>query len=130
MDKRRLCVKHPFRVQANLTRSWCNEVALCRTSSLQQALSPVPHLSDTQLNSRGPHTAQLGQQVGASDPTGCRQKRDASEFSREKTPKLKVFFSFFLQFQLLLSVSLVAEHTAHCSALSIRTASARRISHN
>lgn len=33
MDKLRLCEAHPFREQANLTRSWCNEVALCRTSS-------------------------------------------------------------------------------------------------
>lgn len=37
MDKRRLCVAHPCRGQASLTRSWCNEVALCRTSSSQQA---------------------------------------------------------------------------------------------
>lgn len=37
MDKLRLCGAHPFREQANLTRSWCNEVALCRTSSLQRA---------------------------------------------------------------------------------------------
>lgn len=36
VDKRRLCEAHPFQGQARLTRSWCNGVALCRTSSLQQ----------------------------------------------------------------------------------------------
>lgn len=41
MDTRWLCAACPFRGQANLTRSWCNGVALCRTSSSQQGLSPV-----------------------------------------------------------------------------------------
>lgn len=77
MDKRRLCVEHPFRGQANLTRSWCNEVALCRTSSLQQALSPVADLYDG-------HATQQARppQSSAGATSRCTKKRDAPEFTR------------------------------------------------
>lgn len=69
MDTRRSCVAHPFREQANLTRSWRNGVALCRTSSSPRAFKSS-HCRTRNATTEGPLTALLGGQVRASDPAG------------------------------------------------------------
>lgn len=92
MDKPRLCEAHPFREQANLTRSWCNEVALCRTSSWQRAFKSCRWLVGRTRNTtaEGPSELSWGTK---SDPTRCREKRDAPKFTREKLDFCVLFYN-------------------------------------
>lgn len=71
MDTRRWCAAGPFRGQANLTRSWRNGVALCRTSSLPRAFKSSPWLVSRTRNATtgGPWERLCLSQVAASDPS-------------------------------------------------------------
>lgn len=105
MDKRRWCEAHPFLAQANLTRSWCNGVALCRTSSLQQLLR-ASRSSDTQRSSGGTLGAQRRQQVDASDSSGA----------------LRVLKTFFFQTARSAVIDCQLRSRAPPGSFSIRTA--------
>lgn len=125
MDMRRLCVAHPSRGQANLTRSWCNEVALCRTSSLQQAFKSCRWLVCRTRNTtaEGPLRAQLG---ATSRCVGSNLLKKKKTRRRVHQRNLKVLFLIFLFLLSEISDLTVCQlcSRAHCSALSIRTASA------
>lgn len=94
MDKRRSCEARPFRVQANLTRSWCNGVALCRTSSLQQAFKSCRWLVGRTRNTtaEGPSELSWGNKsVRRNQPAA---DRSGTHRSSPQKPEV-LFFSFF-----------------------------------
>lgn len=109
MDKRRLCAAHPFRGQANLTRSWCNGVALCRTSSLQQAFKSCRWLVCRTRNTTAEGPSELSWGSESARRIQPAEERSGTRRSSPENPQ-SVFFFFYLQFQLVLPVSL-AEHT-------------------
>lgn len=125
MDKRRLCVAHPSRGQANLTRSWCNEVALCRTSSLQRAFKSCRWLVCRTRNTTAEGPSQL-----SGGNKSVRRIQPAADRSGSSPHRAQNVFPFFFFFFVLSAVSAFTacqlSSRAHRGTLSIRTASASR----
>lgn len=93
MDRRRLCAGRPYRAQANLTRSWCNEAVLCRTSSWRRAFKSCgcccgrPPVTDER---------QIPVSSKKKKKKNYKQKKTEREFQRQSV----LFFFLFLSLPL------------------------------
>lgn len=95
VDKRRLYEAHPSQGQARLTRSWCNGVALCRTSSLQQPFKSSRWLVGRTRNAAAVAPSELSRGNKSVRPRpGAERISGARRSSQDKRQSAFFFFLF------------------------------------
>lgn len=124
VDKRRLYEAHPFQGQARLTRSWCNGVALCRTSSLQQPFKSSRWLVGRTRNAAAVAPSELSRGNKSVRPRpGAERISGARRSSQDKRQSAFFFFLFPFFLNCSFSCNCQLSWAAHRRAASIRTAS-------